>query len=86
MFGLSKEITELRNIEIELYEGASLRDLVAALRHKIPALEGAVIRPGQDRLTEQYVFNIDGRFYFDKDKVELRDGVSIRLILLATGG
>jgi molybdopterin converting factor small subunit len=86
MFGLSKEITELRNVEIELNEGASLRDLVAALRRKIPALEGKVIRIGQDRLTEQYVFNIDGRFYFDSDKVQLSEGSSIRLVLLSTGG
>ena len=86
MFGLSKEITDLRNVEIELNEGASLRDLVGALRHKIPALEGKVIRTGQDRLTEQYVFNIDGRFYFDSDKVKLREGSNIRLLLLSTGG
>jgi molybdopterin converting factor small subunit len=86
MFGLSKEITELRSVEIELGEGVSLRDLVAALRRKIPALEGKVIRSGQDRLTEQYVFNIDGRFYFDTDKVELREGATIRLVLLSTGG
>jgi molybdopterin converting factor small subunit len=86
MFGLSKDATELRNVEIELNEGASLRDLVAALRRKIPALEGKVIRDGQDRLTEQYVFNIDGRFYFDSDKVQLREGSSIRLVLLSTGG
>jgi hypothetical protein len=86
MFGLSKDITELRNVEIELGEGATLRDLVAALRRKIPTLEGKVIRVGQDRLTEQYVFNIDGRFYFDSDKVQLREGASIRLVLLSTGG
>ncbi len=86
MFGLSKEITDLRNVEIELGEGSSLRDLVAALRRKIPALEGKVIRAGQDRLTNQYVFNIDGRFYFDTDKVQLREGSNIRLLLLSTGG
>ncbi len=86
MFGLSKEISELRNVEIELGDGSSLRDLVAALRRKIPALEGKVIRAGQDRLTDQYVFNIDGRFYFDTDKVQLREGSNIRLLLLSTGG
>ncbi len=80
------EITELRSIEIELDEEAGLQGLVAALRRKIPGLEGKVIRAGQDRLTEQYVFNIDGRFYFDSDKVKLKEGSVIRLVLLSTGG
>jgi hypothetical protein len=86
MFGLSNEITNLKSVELELKERAGLKDIVAELRRKIPALEGSVIRAGQDRLTERYVFNVDGRFYFDTDNVQLPEGASIRLLLLSTGG
>lgn len=86
MFGLSNEVTNLKSVEVDLEEVASLKDIVAALRRKIPALEGSVIRAGQDRLTERYVFNVDGRFYFDTDNVRLPEGASIRLLLLSTGG
>lgn len=86
MFGLSNEITKVKNVEIELDEGAYLRDVVAALRRKIPALDGSVVSAGQDKLTERYVFNIDGRFYSDNDKIQLRGGEYIRLLPLATGG
>ena len=86
LFGLSNEITALKNVDIDLNDGASLKDVVAALRSKIPAMEGSVIRTGQDRLTERYVFNVDGRFYFDTDNARLNDGDHIRLLLLSTGG
>jgi hypothetical protein len=86
MFGLSSDITDLKSVEIEVKEGSGLREVVAALKRQVPALDGSVIRAGQDRLSERYVFNIDGRFCFDTDKVQLRDGDHIRLLLLSTGG
>ncbi len=87
MYGLSSEITELRKVEIELEDGASLGEVVEALRRKIPALEGRVIRPGEDQLMEHYAFNINGRFYFDEnEEVRLQDGDRVALLTLATGG
>ncbi len=86
MYGLSSEITELRKVEVELEDGASLGDIIAALRREIPALEGRVIRAGEDRLTEWYTFNINGRFYFDDRELQLQDGDRVALLTLATGG
>jgi len=40
MFGLPPEITDLREIEVELKDGANLADVIAALRNQIPSLEG----------------------------------------------
>ena len=51
LFGMSNQLVGLRRVEVELDDGACLEDLVAALRRKIPALEGSVIRRGEDRLT-----------------------------------
>jgi molybdopterin converting factor small subunit len=86
MFGLSPDITELRKVEIELGDEPRLADIVAALRQRVPALEGVVIRPGEDRLTDRYVFNINGQFYFDGREPKLQKGDRIVLLTLATVG
>jgi len=86
IFGLPHEITELREVEIELEKGSSLSDIVSALRREIPALEGKVIHPGEDRLMERYAFNVNGRFYFDDMSFKLHRGDRIALLTLATGG
>jgi len=86
MFGLPPEVSELRSVQIVLNEGANLADLIAGLKSRIPALEGQVIRPGENRLTEQYTFDINGCFYFDDSELHLKDGDSIALLILITGG
>ena len=86
MYGLSSEITELRKTEVELKDGVSLGDVIAALRREIPALEGHVVRAGENRLMERYAFNINGRFYFDDRELQLQDGDRVALLTLAVGG
>jgi molybdopterin converting factor small subunit len=86
MYGLQREITELRQVEVELPEGATMPEVIAAMREKIPSLEGPVIRPGEDRLVEQYKFNLNGRFYFDGQDFELKPGDRIALLVPMTGG
>jgi molybdopterin converting factor small subunit len=85
-FGLPNEITDQKKVEIELNNGTGIRDALAALRRKIPALEGNVIKAGEDHLTEYYVFNIKGQFHYDDSDIQLQDGDKLLLLLLATGG
>jgi hypothetical protein len=86
LFGLSRRITELRKVEVELNDRASLRDIVAALRRKIPTLEGSVIRPGENRLTKHYVFNINGSFYFDDMEHQFQSDDHVILLTFPFGG
>jgi molybdopterin converting factor small subunit len=86
MFGLPPEITRRSEVEVELWDGAGMAEVVAVLRSSIPALEGAVIRPGEDRLQEEYKFNVNGRFYFDGMDFRLHRGDKIALLIPATGG
>jgi len=86
MYGISHQISGLRTVEIELSTGASLADLIAGLKREIPALEGPVIHPGEKRLNEQHVFNINGRFYFDDSELQLKDGDRVALLTLAISG
>lgn len=86
MYGLPYEITPLREAEVELNDGAGMAEVVAALREKVPALEGPVIRIGQNRLEEEYKFNINGNFYFPGMDFQLHPGDRIALLVPVTGG
>ncbi|MGD0795589.1 MAG: MoaD/ThiS family protein [Dehalococcoidales bacterium] len=86
LYGLPYEITALREVEVDLEEGAGMAAVIAALREKIPALEGPVFRPGENRLQELYKFNINGQFYFDRADFELHLGDRIALLVPVSGG
>ncbi|HSW57983.1 MAG TPA: MoaD/ThiS family protein [Dehalococcoidales bacterium] len=86
MYGLYHGITNLREVELDLPEGAGMAEVVAQMRLKIPALEGPVIRQGENRLVELYKFNINGQFYFDGMDFKLAPGDRIALLVPATGG
>jgi molybdopterin converting factor small subunit len=86
MFGLPDEITSLQKVEVELKDGASPKDVVAALRSKIPALEGPIICQGEDQLVDRYGFYINGRFYTGDEEIQLKDSDRVVLLTLATGG
>jgi len=86
MYGLNHHITALREVELELPDGAGMSDVVSALRRQIPALEGPVIRPGQDRLVDEYKFNLNGHFFYDGMDFKLQQDDRIALLVPATGG
>ncbi len=68
MYGLQREITELREVEVELREGATMPEVIAAMRAKVPSLEGPVVRLQPANPTM-------GPIYVDKDKVEIQGKV-----------
>ena len=86
LFGLPCEIAGAHEVEIELADEANLSQVVGALRHEIPKLEGRVIRAEQDRLTSYYAFNINGRFYNDDKEIRIRKGDKITLLAIVSGG
>jgi molybdopterin converting factor small subunit len=86
MYGLPYEVTRLREVEVSLPDDAGMAQVVAALKDKVPALEGPVVRPGTDRLQDQYQFNLNGTFYYDGQDFILRPGDRIALLVPVTGG
>lgn len=88
-FGVPMKPTETK-VEIELTEGAKLKDIIAALRRKLPALEGKIIVPGEDRMVAGYTFNIHGHFYVDgyddDSNIQLKNGDRIAVLTIPTGG
>ncbi len=86
LFGLPSEIISENEVEIGLPDNAALTDVVAALRHKNPALVGTVICSSQEQLADFFVFNINGRFYFDDKDIRIRKGDHVSILAAATGG
>ncbi|MBA7621314.1 hypothetical protein ES703_28674 [subsurface metagenome] len=84
MFGLPREITDLQEVELQLKEGATLKEFITALRNKIPSLEGTVIREGQ--LADFYTFYVNGHFYFGDRDIQLRNGDHVALLRVTFGG
>ncbi len=86
LYGIPRQITTERKVEVELSDGAGLAEIIAALRSKIPSLSGTVFYPDDDRLMEFYAFNINGRFYVDDREIRVHEGDRIALLALAAGG
>ena len=86
MYGLPYDVTALREVEVSLPDDAGMPQVVAALKEKVPALEGPVVRPGTDRLQDHYKFNLNGTFYYDGQDFKLRPGDRIALLVPVTGG
>jgi molybdopterin converting factor small subunit len=86
MYGLPREITEKREVEVEINDGAGMAEVIAALKEQVPELEGQVIRTGENRLKEEYKFNINGHFYFDGMDFHLQKSDRIALLVPMTGG
>ena len=86
IFGLPEDIACRPKLEVRLKDGASPKDVVAVLRREVPALEGPVIRYGEDQLVDYFGFYINGRYYTGDEEVQLKDGDHIVLLALASGG
>lgn len=87
MLGLPYGLTDRHEVEIELNEGATLRDVIVTLKKKIPSLEGPVLHKDSDTPVELYRFNVNGQFYYDDvEDVEMKYGDDIALLTVIAGG
>ena len=86
MYGFPREVTTLRTVELDLEDGATMADVIAGLRRRVPGLDGLAFRPGENRLADLYKFNVNGRLYYDGMDFRLHDGDRIALLTLMTGG
>jgi len=86
MYGLPYEITTVREVAVELNDGAGMAEGIAAMKEKVPSLDGPVFRAGESRLEENYKFNINGHFYYAGMDFQLHSGDRIALLVPVTGG
>jgi hypothetical protein len=85
-FGLSHVCPGQPDIEVDLASQTTLGELVGEIRRKAPALEGKIIRPGEDRLAGLYAFNVNGRFHLDEYDTRIKPTDHILILTLALGG
>ena len=86
MYGIPREITEQREVKVKLRDEATMAEVIAAMKEKIPSLEGPVFRTGENRLNENYKFNINGNFYYAGMDFKLNNSDRIALLMPVTGG
>ena len=86
LYGIPRQLTKLREIEVEVEPEASLRDVVVRLGEKAPPLVGSVIAESGDRLLDPYSLNIDGRLFVQDLEMKPKDGDRIVLLSPAIGG
>jgi len=85
MFGLAP-FSEASSVQVDLGQGATIGELVAAIARELPSFVGHVIDPGKTRLIENYGFYINSHLISDHQEVHLNPGARVVLLLLATGG
>ncbi len=86
MYGIPREITEHREVKVKLNDEANMAEVIAAMKEKIPSLEGPVFRVGENRLQENYKFNVNGNFYYAGMDFKLKSSDRIALLMPVTGG
>ena len=87
LYGLSAELAGTNEVVLELPgKDAGMQELVAALKKRLPELDGIVTKKDEYMLADNQAFNIDGRFYSGRDQFTLHDGGRIRLLTAAVGG
>ena len=85
-YGLSRELTTLRQVEVELTDGAGMAEVIGAIKEKVPSLNGPVFKQGENKLVEYYKFNINGKFYFQDMEFQLHPGDRIALLVPLAAG
>ncbi len=86
IYGLPREIADVREVDVELNDDATMGEVIAAIKEKVPALDGPVFRKGENRLMELYKFNVNGDFYYDGQDFRLNGKDRIALLMPVTGG
>jgi molybdopterin converting factor small subunit len=86
MYGLPYDITTKREVEVELRDGAGMAELIAALREKVPGLDGQVFVSGENRLTDTYKFNVNGDLFYEGSNFSLHPGDYVALLVPVQGG
>ncbi|MBC7234074.1 MAG: MoaD/ThiS family protein [Chloroflexi bacterium] len=83
--GLARRLSKETEAEVEVHEGATLRDVCAALAKKFPAFLGQLIVPGTHDLVEPHFFNVNGSRAANLD-VTVQEGDRILLMAITAGG
>ncbi len=86
MYGIPQDITQQYKTAVELDDNSGLKDVIRALKRRLPALEGQVICRGRNELIENYSFIVNGQSQPGDSNIRIQPGDRVVLVLMATGG
>ncbi|MEM2851091.1 MAG: MoaD/ThiS family protein [Candidatus Bathyarchaeia archaeon] len=86
LFGLARYLAGKREINLNLPDDATLRDVVARLASQTEELLGQVIDGKTMELIEPYTLNINGRYVARDLSVRVNEDDRILLLFTAVGG
>ena len=86
LLGLARRLAQTKRSLVEIHDRATLREVVACLATRFPALVGPVIVPGTYDLASPYMLNIDGRRVAKDFDAPAQDGQRLLLMFVEAGG
>ncbi len=86
--GAAREITKEKNVQIELRDQSTYRDLVGTLADRYPGLVGTLISDDHQALLSANLFNRNGEEPIMPEEMDLapRDGERIVIVYFIVGG
>jgi len=85
-FGLPRRLSGVKEVTVQVKEGASLRDVVVALTEMFPKFLDELVNPQTHDLQEPYFFNIDARHVPPSLEFQPTEGQRLLLLFLEAGG
>ncbi|MGQ9492610.1 MAG: MoaD/ThiS family protein [Anaerolineae bacterium] len=83
--GLARRLSKETSVEIEVSDGATLRDVCTALAQRFPAFLGPLIVPETYDLAQPHFFHVNGRHEANLE-APVREGDRILLMAITAGG
>ncbi|MDP7242378.1 MAG: MoaD/ThiS family protein [Rhodospirillales bacterium] len=86
LFDSARRIASVAEVELELEEEATVRDMLRALATSYPALRGPVIDPEGWSARPYILLNLDGKETIEDDDLELPHRARVLLMSALAGG
>ncbi len=86
LFGVARLLAGVKQVEVELDEGATVRGVLRGLARRCPGLVGAVIRPDLTGLVEGHVLNLNGLSFVADAGAPVAPGDALLLLSSSAGG
>ena len=85
-YGMPRRLSGVKEATVEVKDGATLRDVTAALAVKYPSFLGNLIEPNTYSIHEPYFYNVDARYVPPNLDYQPKAGERLLLLFLEAGG
>ena len=86
LFGMSRLLAGVKEIEVDLVEGDDVRSVLRVLASRCPALVGPVIRPDLASLADGQALNLNGLRFVADPETRVSPGDALLLLSSSAGG